>query len=144
MDYHTDAVLISLASASFEEQYDYLVTLAARDSPDAPVGHAIAEIAHQMGSLSFITRIEAAADYLLLQGKDLSTATLREAAVLTVGGDYCQSCPMNPQDSTERLRAVKRTVLLAARDAPGRAALMHYIQQWEMNLTADEVALYLA
>jgi len=144
MDYHNDAVLISLASASFEEQYDHLVTLAARDSPDTPVDYAINEIADQMGSLSFIMRIEAAANYLLLQGKELNAATLREAAVLTVGGDYCESCPMNPQDSTERLRAVKRTILLAARDAPGRAALMHYIQQWELSLTADEVALYLA
>jgi hypothetical protein len=51
---------------------------------------------------------------------------------------------MNPQDSVERLRAVKRTVLLAPRGTPERGELMYYIRDWEMALTPDEIALYLA
>lgn len=145
MNYHDDAVLSSYAHASFEEQFDYLLALARRDTPDANVITAITGIIEQVGGgLGFILRLEAASDYLLLQGKDLDATTLREAAVLLVGGDYSFSHPLNPQDSVERLRAVKRTVLLAARDTPRRSELMDYIREWEMALTPDEIALYLA
>lgn len=145
MNYHDDAVLASYAHASFEEQYDYLLALARRDTPDADVITAITGIIEQVGGgLGFILRLEAASTFLRLQGVPQDDATLREAAVLLVGGDYSSSHPLNPQDSVERLRAVKRTVLLAPRDTPERMELMCYIRDWEMALTADEIALYLA
>jgi len=144
MNYHDDAVLASYAHASFEEQFDYLLALARRDTPDADVVDAMSEIAEQVGDIPFILRLEAARSLLRLQGVQRDDITLREAAVLFVGGDYSLSHPLNPQDSVERLRAVKRTVLLAPRDAPERIELMCYIRDWEMALTADEIALYLA
>lgn len=144
MSYHDDAVLSSYAHASFEEQFDYLLALARRDTPDAPAFDAVMGIAEQLGALSFVTRLQAARDFLLLQGVQEDEVVLREAAMLVVGGDYCFTCPMNPHDSVERLRSVKRTVLLAPRGTPNREALMCYIMEWEMALTADEIALYLA
>lgn len=144
MEYYNDPVFASYGDASFEEQYDYLFALAKRDTPDVPAFDAVMGIVEQVGSLSLTTRLQAARDFLLLQGVQEDEAVLREAAMLLVGGDYCFRYPMNPHDSVERLRAVKRTVLLAPRGTPERNELMYYIRDWEMALTADEIALYLA
>lgn len=115
--------------ASFEEHFAHMRTVALIDSLE-------------LTNDAFMRRLNAARDYLTMQGTPHTPEATLAAGVLLVGADYSVSHPLNPQESVERLRTAKRAALLA-QPSRARTWVLEYISRWEAVLTSDEIALYL-
>jgi len=125
--------------SSFEEQFDSIWP------EDVFYQDALARL-DQARVRRLSDRIRAGIDLVRLRAIAENRENIRSASIELVGEDYVVTHPESAVDAVERLRRVKREVLMfsATRryDDP-RKRLLNYICNWEAALTPEQVQLYL-
>lgn len=127
------------ADASFEEQFDSIWP------EDVFYQDALVRL-DQARVRRLSDRIRAGIELVRLRAVAENRESIRAAAIEMVGADYVLTHPESAIDTVERLRCVKREVLMTRstlRFNNPRRPLLSYICDWEAALTPEQVQLYI-